>query len=165
MIPAYFIRLDRIPLNANGKLSRNDLPRPELTAGTVPYAKPENGIEERICKAAEAVLGREGIGTLDDLYALGLDSLSSIRLIMETELTGLSVSMLYMGLTPREIAKIYQENIREKDRRSAGSGGISQKKTMPCSEKQRRRHEGKNIRCAGNSWRFSTGSFARRIPT
>ena len=114
MIPAYFIRLDRIPLNANGKLNRKDLPRPEFTAGTEPYAKPENGIEERICKAAEAVLGREGIGALDDLYALGLDSISSIRLVMETELTGLSARMLYMGLTPREIAKIYQENIREK---------------------------------------------------
>ena len=94
MIPAYFIRLDRIPLNANGKLNRNDLPRPEFTTGTAPYEKPENEIEERICKAAEDVLGRERIGALDDLYALGLDSISSIRLIMETELTGLSVRIL-----------------------------------------------------------------------
>ena len=114
MIPNHFIKLERIPINANGKLSRKDLPRPDLTRRTAPYVKPKNGIEECICKAAESVLGIESVGALDDLYALGLDSISAIKLVVATGLKGFTVSLLFRGLTPREIAKIYQYEISEK---------------------------------------------------
>lgn len=114
MVPTHFIKLDRIPLNENGKLSRKDLPKPDLNARTTPYVKPANEIEECICKAAESVLGIEKIGALDDLYALGLESISSIRLIMEANLGWLTVRMLFRGLTPRDTVKIYQNEILKK---------------------------------------------------
>ncbi|MBE5847088.1 MAG: hypothetical protein E7300_05360 [Lachnospiraceae bacterium] len=114
MVPTHFIKLDRIPLNENGKLSRKDLPKPDLNVRSALYAKPENEIEECICKAAESVLGIERIGALDDLYELGLDSLSSIKLIVEADLDGLTVGMLFSGFTPRDTAKIYLEEYREK---------------------------------------------------
>ena len=114
MIPNHFIKLERIPVNANGKLSRKDLPRPDLTKKTAPFAKPENAIEECICKAAESILEVEGIGALDDLYALGLDSLSAIRLVVKTGLKGLTVRVLLQGMTPREIAKLYRHELSEK---------------------------------------------------
>ena len=120
MIPTHFTRLERIPINANGKLSRKDLPRPDLTRRTAPYVKPKEGIEECICKAAESVLGIEGIGALDDLYALGLDSISAIRLAVEIGLKGFTVRLLFQGLTPREIARIYRYEISEKGQKITG---------------------------------------------
>ena len=116
MVPTNFIRLSEIPLNANGKLSRKDLPRPERTAGTVPYTAPRGDIEKRLCEAAQKVLGIDRIGALDDLYAHGLDSIGAIKLVAESGLDYLTTVMVFDGITPEKIAKIYQQE--------ASSGGL-----------------------------------------
>ncbi|MCU0289771.1 MAG: hypothetical protein MUF15_25680, partial [Acidobacteria bacterium] len=41
IIPAYFIRLEKIPLTPNGKLDKNALPKPELKAER-DYVAPRN---------------------------------------------------------------------------------------------------------------------------
>ena len=128
MVPTHFMRLDEIPLNANGKLSRKDLPRPEFNKKTVPYSEPQNDIEKRICEAAGIVLDVERVGATDDLYELGIDSIGAISLITEIGIEGLTAGMVFRGLTAREIAKIYQrevltgayENILEQEIASRG---------------------------------------------
>jgi amino acid adenylation domain-containing protein len=47
MIPSYFVRLDRIPLNPNGKIALKELPEPELD-GAEEYAGPVDEIESRL---------------------------------------------------------------------------------------------------------------------
>ncbi|MBR1844148.1 MAG: AMP-binding protein [Lachnospiraceae bacterium] len=111
MIPSHFIRLKKVTMNANGKFSRKSLPRPNLTERTAPYVKPQNDIEKRLCEATEIILNVAKVGAMDDLYELGMDSINTIELLAETKLEGLTTGMVYRGLTPREIAKIYQKEV------------------------------------------------------
>ncbi|WP_051450883.1 non-ribosomal peptide synthetase [Actinospica robiniae] len=81
MVPAAFVLLDRIPLNANGKLDRSALPGPpESGAGAQGQLAPRTVVEERIAEVWTELLGRP-VGVLDDFFQLGGHSLLAIRLI------------------------------------------------------------------------------------
>ncbi|MCR5490840.1 MAG: AMP-binding protein [Bacilli bacterium] len=110
MIPAFFIKIDKAPLKANGKLDRKALPKPDASSFKTDYVAPTNEIEEKICNAMAAVLKVEKIGIHDDFYELGGDSLGSIQVITNAELPGLNASEIFRGRTPEKIAKLYEEN-------------------------------------------------------
>lgn len=105
MVPAFFTRLDRIPLNANGKADRFALPRPDLSARTRPYAAPANPREEAICRVFGRVLRVERVSVEDNFFELGGDSLSTA--LAAAELTDLRVDYkdIYAWKTPRAIAE------------------------------------------------------------
>lgn len=82
MIPTYFVPLDELPINANGKLDRKKLPSPEgagLSLGAE-YVAPRNENEEKLVRIWQEVLGREKIGVKDNFFAIGGHSLSATRL-------------------------------------------------------------------------------------
>ena len=110
MIPAYFIKIDTIPLKANGKFDRKALPKPDTSDFKTEYVAPTNETEEKLCHAMEAVLKVDKIGIHDDFYELGGDSLGSIQVIVNAELPGLNASEIFRGRTPEKIAKLYEEN-------------------------------------------------------
>ena len=109
MIPAYYIKIDKVPLKPNGKMDRNALPEPDTKEFMAEYAAPTNEAEEKICAAMEKVLKLEKVGIHDDFYELGGDSLTSIQLIVESGLPGLNSSEIFRGRTPEKIAKLYEE--------------------------------------------------------
>lgn len=81
-IPAAFIFLERLPLNANGKVDRKALPlpdrrRPELDTVFVP---PRTPAEQRVAAAFLQALDLDAAGIDDDFFDLGGDSLSAARL-------------------------------------------------------------------------------------
>lgn len=128
MVPTHFIKLSDIPMNSNGKLSRKDLPKPDMAARYAPYIEPQNDIEKCLCEAAEKILNISKVGALDDLYELGLDSLSTIRFLSLTKLDGLTVGMIFRGLTPREIANIYQTEAFKDEKRIIEEGEYESRK-------------------------------------
>lgn len=82
MIPTYFVPLDELPINANGKLDRKKLPSPEgagLSLGAE-YVAPRNENEEKLVRIWQELLGREKIGVKDNFFAIGGHSLSATRL-------------------------------------------------------------------------------------
>ena len=109
MIPAYFIKIDKVPLKANGKMDRKALPEPDVKDFKTEYAAPTNETEERLCHAMEKVLGLEKVGIHDDFYEMGGDSLGSIKLITLSGLPGLNAGEVFRGRTPEQIAKLYNE--------------------------------------------------------
>ncbi|MBR1846995.1 MAG: AMP-binding protein [Bacilli bacterium] len=115
MIPAYYVKVDRIPLKPNGKLDRNALPKPDASDFKSKYVAPTNETEEKICHAMEKVLKVERVGINDDFYELGGDSLGSIQVIVNAELPGLNASEIFRGRTPEKIAKLYEENHAQQD--------------------------------------------------
>ncbi|MGZ4040919.1 MAG: non-ribosomal peptide synthetase, partial [Bacteroidia bacterium] len=83
MQPAYFIQLQALPLNANGKVDKKSLPDSKgmgLVSG-IEYVAPKDEIEEKLVKIWEDVLKRENIGVKDDFFDLGGHSLKIIKVI------------------------------------------------------------------------------------
>lgn len=119
MIPAYFIRLDRLPVNANGKLDRKALKAPQLSEYSSRYAAPETKEQEEICGAFSELLGVERVGIDDDFFSLGGDSIKTLVLANRLDKFGLNKSDIFAAHTPRELAS-----------RIAGAGS----RTMPLAE-------------------------------
>lgn len=109
MIPAYYIKIDSVPLKANGKLDRKALPKPDVRDFAGDYVAPTNEIEEKLCTAMAKVLKLSQVGIHDDFYEMGGDSLGSIELITECDLPGLNAGEIFRGRTPEKIAKLYEE--------------------------------------------------------
>ena len=110
MIPAFFMKIDTIPLKANGKFDRKALPKPDASDFKTEYVAPTNETEEKLCNAMATVLKADKIGIHDDFYELGGDSLGSIQVIVNAELPGLTAGEIFRGRTPEKIAKLYEEN-------------------------------------------------------
>ena len=119
MIPAYFVKIDEIPLKTNGKLDRKALPRPESGSFQSDYAAPETETQKKLCEAFVKALGLEQVGIHDDFYELGGDSLSAISLITECDLPNLTSSQVFVGRTPEKIAELYDKKIEETGGKSA----------------------------------------------
>ncbi|MDC8004730.1 amino acid adenylation domain-containing protein [Aureisphaera galaxeae] len=83
MLPSYFVQLDKMPLNSNGKTDRKALPKPENTdvlTGAA-YVAPNTETEERMIDIWETILNRTQIGIKDDYFELGGNSLNALKII------------------------------------------------------------------------------------
>ena len=86
MVPAAYVRLETLPLTANGKLDREALPAPESDAyAAQPFAPPQGKTEEVLARIFAAALKIERIGRHDNFFELGGDSLLGIGVIFEIE--------------------------------------------------------------------------------
>ena len=110
MIPSFYVKVDSIPLKANGKLDRKALPNPDTSNFQSDYVAPSTETEKKICEAMQTVLKLEQVGINDDFYELGGDSLGSIQVIVNAALPGLNASEIFRGRTPKKIAELYEEN-------------------------------------------------------
>lgn len=115
MIPAYFMKIDSIPVKPNGKMDRNALPKPEVKNIVRTYKEPTTEIEAALCNAMQKVLHMERIGIDDDFYEMGGDSLSSMEMLIESGLPGLDAGCIFRGRTPAKIAELYTEQIKNRD--------------------------------------------------
>lgn len=115
MIPAYFMKIDSVPLKTNGKLDRRALPVPDAKDFQSSYAAPTNETEKAICDAMAQVLGLSKVGIHDDFYELGGDSLASIDLVSQCSLKDLSAGIVFRGHTPEKIAELYLESQKDND--------------------------------------------------
>jgi thioesterase domain-containing protein/aryl carrier-like protein len=82
MVPATFVYLDALPLTPNGKLDRVGLPPPSDARPLLneAFLAPRSGVERKLTKLCEQVLGIRPIGVKDNLFDLGMDSLTMLRL-------------------------------------------------------------------------------------
>ncbi|MBN1050271.1 non-ribosomal peptide synthetase [Clostridium botulinum] len=82
MIPSYFIKVDEIPLNSNGKIDKKCLMDKKITLKMESnYEASRNKLEEKLVKIWNEVLGIEKIGINDNFFDLGGHSLKAMTLI------------------------------------------------------------------------------------
>ncbi|MBQ7667756.1 MAG: amino acid adenylation domain-containing protein [Clostridia bacterium] len=80
MVPAYYVFLDAFPLTVNGKIDRKNLPEPEAVDNTI-YIAPVTETEKILASTFAEVLNKEKVGTDDNLFHIGGDSLTVIQLL------------------------------------------------------------------------------------
>ncbi|WP_428510427.1 non-ribosomal peptide synthetase [Roseateles sp.] len=83
MVPAAWVLLPALPLNANGKLDRAALPVPELSrpASGIEYVEPRTPTEAALAAIWAEVLRIERVGVHDNFFALGGHSLLVVQMI------------------------------------------------------------------------------------
>jgi amino acid adenylation domain-containing protein/non-ribosomal peptide synthase protein (TIGR01720 family) len=80
MVPSAFVVLERLPLNANGKVDRRALPAPEQGA-EAGYVAPRTPTEELLAGIWAAVLRLERVGAEDGFFELGGHSLLATQVV------------------------------------------------------------------------------------
>ena len=83
MIPAYFIRLEKIPLTSTGKIEKKSLPKPNkslINTGSE-YIPPVTYLEKKLAFIWQDLLPIKQIGGMDDFFQLGGDSILVNRCI------------------------------------------------------------------------------------
>ncbi|MFD0744469.1 amino acid adenylation domain-containing protein [Phytohabitans flavus] len=81
MVPSTVIAVERIPLNANGKVDRRALPDPDGATDEREYIAPRNPVEERIAALWCQVLGAERVSVEDSFFDIGGHSIRAIALV------------------------------------------------------------------------------------
>ncbi len=113
MIPSYFMKLEKMPLTANGKLNRKSLPKPEIEINLNEYEEPRNETEEKLVKIWKEVLGAEKVGINDNFFELGGHSLKasilSNRIYKELNID-IPIGEIYNRPTVKEICELIQKN-------------------------------------------------------
>ena len=82
MWPEIYMKLEEIPRLPNGKIDRRALPEPEADLRTE-NVKPETAMETHFLAAARELLPGVEFGVTDDLFMLGLTSLTAMRLAVK----------------------------------------------------------------------------------
>jgi amino acid adenylation domain-containing protein len=101
MVPAAYVRLDVLPLTANGKLDRQALPAPGSVAYAInAYEAPIGEIEHILADVWMDVLGVARVGRRDNFFALGGHSLLVLTLVERLRQKGLQVDVRALFATP-----------------------------------------------------------------
>ena len=110
LVPGSLIQLAELPLTRSGKLDQSALPAPDPRA-TVGYVPNETPTEQVIAEVFGEVLDVDPVGAEDDFFAMGGDSIRSLKVIARLREHGhrLAVGELFGHPTVRRLAAMLDE--------------------------------------------------------
>ncbi|MDH6492446.1 non-ribosomal peptide synthetase [Streptomyces sp. SAI-127] len=92
MVPSAVVVLDALPLTPNGKLDRRALPAPETPTALEAAREPRSPAERVLAELFRDLLKLPGLTLDEGFFALGGDSISSIRLVSRAAEAGVVIS-------------------------------------------------------------------------
>ena len=116
MIPSAFVMLDTLPLTANGKLDRRQLPTPQDSKhnfNNKNFVSPRTATELTLAKIWSELLNVERVSIHDNFFDLGGNSLLAIRLLNQIQAQfdrELPLPTLFLNPTIAEIAANLSSN-------------------------------------------------------
>ncbi len=113
MVPAVFMLLQALPLNANGKVDRGALPAPGGERYAAARFTPPRSLKERLlAEIWRGVLNVERVGINDNFFELGGDSIISIQVVARAKSRGLRLTprQLFQHQTVAELAAVAEEH-------------------------------------------------------
>ncbi|CAF4192798.1 unnamed protein product [Adineta steineri] len=123
MIPSFFIILDKLPLNPNGKIDRKQLPSPHFSSthltNSVELLLPTNDIEVSIHHIWCEIFNQTQISTETNIFTIGGHSLLIMQLFhrykiefyLEQKQSSFSISNLFQHPTIIHHAQLIQQSI------------------------------------------------------
>jgi len=99
MVPAAFVRMEALPVTANGKVDRAALPAPcdDNRLGEDNFVAPSGPVQERLAVILASLLHVERIGANDNFFLLGGHSLLGTQLIARvSETFGVELPLLQL---------------------------------------------------------------------
>jgi amino acid adenylation domain-containing protein len=124
MVPTAWVRLDRLPLSANGKVDRRALPAPaeprsaKAPTQQPPRAEPSSDLTARVTAIVADILRLETVDPEESFLNYGANSIDLVRLgnRLEQELgTRPRIDALFRLQTVRELASWYRDQLGEGD--------------------------------------------------
>ncbi|MEU5191629.1 amino acid adenylation domain-containing protein [Streptomyces klenkii] len=114
MMPTAFVPMPRFPLTPNNKVDRNALPAPENSRQNLSteYVAPRTETERGLVAYWQELMGITPVGTGDDFYSLGGDSLMAGRIvdwIRRNHGADIPFSCVLGGITVRELATLIED--------------------------------------------------------
>ncbi|PNB40285.1 non-ribosomal peptide synthetase, partial [Pseudomonas sp. FW305-17] len=105
MLPSAYVRLDALPLTANGKLDRRALPQPGSEAVVSrAFEAPQGEVERALAAIWAEVLKVEQVGRHDHFFELGGHSLLAVSLVERMRKAGLAADVRVLFAQPTLVA-------------------------------------------------------------
>jgi amino acid adenylation domain-containing protein len=113
MVPTRIVMMEALPLNANGKLDRRALPKPEYdtNGGSGEFAAPSTQMEIALAALWCNAFGISQVGVHDNFFELGGSSLLAVKLIGKSNQElglNLSIPLLFKNPTIRKIVELVE---------------------------------------------------------
>lgn len=97
MIPAYFIRLDQLPITVSGKINRNALELREIQVKQREIIHPENDLEKSIYSIWCQALDVKNISVTDNFFEMGGHSLVGMQILSKIN------NLLHLSITLKQL--------------------------------------------------------------
>ena len=141
MVPEEFVMLKKMPLTPNGKIDRKALPKPDKRQrmGEEDFVAPTNETEQEIAQVFQEMLNLEKIGTHDNFFSLGANSLliaqANNRINQRLEQ---KVSLVAMYRFPT-IAKLVEHLSGNSDEKKSTASGVDRAEKRKAAAAKRRK--------------------------
>ncbi|MCL1809124.1 MAG: amino acid adenylation domain-containing protein [Clostridiales bacterium] len=127
MVPAYFVKLDEMPLSGNGKIDRKRLPVPAQASRPAGFVKPESESEVLLMNIWREVLGRNDIGVSDNFFDVGGNSIILVqafnKLVQVLGPDTVKITDLFSYPTISELAEYIDGNTKNPNAQQQGEPG------------------------------------------
>ena len=106
MVPSAFVALEKMPLNASGKLDRKQLKMIPVVFEEVVKEDPINDTERMICRIFAKTLKVDNIGRNESFFHMGGTSIDMISVLSENEMKNVSAAQFIANPTPKKLAEL-----------------------------------------------------------